>query len=378
MRNMTLTHERALSDYNSVVGATLEHVPTPALVIDLDLLGINLATMAHRFAQFPTQLRPHVKVHKCTEIARRQMAAGAVGVATATAHEAAAMAHAGIGDVLVANQVVGEAKIGTLLEAPADTRLTVVVDDPRNVAALSEAATAARRPLDVLIEIDIGQGRCGVRDRDQALELARQIEDLPGVELRGMQGYEGHCMLEPDRDLRAQEAEEAIAKLTDAVDHLETRGFPCHVVSGGGTGTYFITGANPHMTEIQAGSYALMDAFHDNLVPGGFQLAMTVLATVISLQGHTVVLDAGRKAVGTDFTSPLLVDHRHLKPRFFAEEHGIIDFPERPPMRVGDHMQLLAGYGPTTANLHDVAFIIHDGAVHDVWPIDARGPRRAS
>jgi D-serine deaminase-like pyridoxal phosphate-dependent protein len=370
---LTALHEQSLRAHGEVLGGALVEVPTPALLVDATLLESNLARMADGFAALPTALRPHIKVHKCPQIAHRQIGAGAIGVATATAREAVVMAQAGIEDVLVANQVVGALKIAALLDVPRSTRMTVTVDDAVNVAALSAAATTAERELEVLVELDIGQQRCGVRDVASAVRLAEQVTAAPGLRLRGMQGYEGHCMLEPDHDERRRLAEAAIAELIEAVDALRAAGLPCADVSGGGTGTWFITGANPRMTEIQAGSYALMDAFHGDLVPGGFDVAMTVLATVISRQGPTVVLDAGRKAIGVDFAMPRVLDHPDATVRFVAEEHALIDFPGPPPVRVGDHVRLVAGYGPTTANLHDAFLVVRDGLVEDVWPIAARG-----
>lgn len=356
-----------------LIGEALLDLPTPALLVDAALLENNLVRMAEHFAGLPSALRPHIKVHKCPEIARRQIAAGAIGVAAATVREAVVMAAGGVDDVLIANQVVGSPMIDGLLGIREDARLTVAVDDTCNVAALSDAASKAHRELEVLIELDIGQRRCGVRDADSALQLAQQIANAPGLRLRGMQGYEGHCMLEPDHDTRARMAEEAIGHLICAVDHLTSHGFPSETVSGGGTGTWFITGANSRITEVQAGSYALMDAFHADLVPGGFEVAMTVLATVISRQGQTIILNAGRKAIGVDFTAPRVVGYPEANVRFVAEEHMLLDFPATPPLRVGEWVRLVAGYGPTTANLYDAFLVVRNGIVDDVWPIAARG-----
>lgn len=365
--------EDVLRRYESAIGAGIESVPTPALLVDLDALESNVERMARSFAALPSELRPHVKVHKCPEIARRQVEAGAIGVATATVREAVAMAGAGIDDVLIANQVVGSEKIAALLELDEGVRITVAVDNVKNIADLGEMANAAGRELEVLVELDIGMYRCGARDAATALRIAEAAAVTPGLRVRGMQGYEGHCMLEPDHETRRAMATEAIAKVLNAVDLLEDAGIPCETVSCGGTGTWFITGANPRVDEVQAGSYALMDAFHGDLVPGGFDTAMTVLATAVSRNDQTVVLDVGRKAASVDHAGPRVFDNDGATVRFVAEEHTLLDFAGPPPFDVGDRVRLVAGYGPTTANLHDAFLVVKDETVIDAWPITARG-----
>jgi D-serine deaminase-like pyridoxal phosphate-dependent protein len=369
-------HEQWVDRYRDQIGRARAEVTTPALLLDLDVAKRNIRQMAENFRGLPAELRPHIKVHKSPQLARLTIDAGAIGVACATAWEAKVMAESGVDDVLVANQVVHPDKVRTLAETARDHRLTVAIDDARNVEQLSRAAGAAGAELELLIEIDVGMGRCGVRSRDEALPLAERIAELPGVRFRGMQGYEGHCMLEPDRDVRLEEAHKANDKLVDAVDFLEANGHPSEVVSAGGTGTWYITGANPRITEVQAGSYALMDCFHGNLVPGGFEVAMTVLGTVVSRQGNTVVLDCGRKSVGIDFVTPPLATHPEALIRYYAEEHCLADFPGEPPLDLGDRAEVIPGYGPTTVNLYDVFHVVEDGVVTDIWPVTPRGPGR--
>jgi D-serine deaminase-like pyridoxal phosphate-dependent protein len=360
--------------YAGQLGRERDEVSTPALLLDLDVAKRNIALMSERFRELPASLRPHIKVHKSPDLALLQCQAGAIGVACATVWEAQLMAEAGIEDVLIANQVVHPDKVAVLAALAARHRITVAVDDTRNVDALERAAEAAGSRLEVLIELDVGMGRCGVRTKEEALPLAERVAGSRHLRLRGMQGYEGHCMLEPDRDVRLREAGVANARLVETVDHLAEHGFPSEVVSAGGTGTYFITGANPRITEVQAGSYTLMDCFHGNLVPGGFEVALTVLGTVVSRQGNTVVLDAGRKSVGIDFVLPPMVAHPEGQIRYYAEEHALFDFPGRPPVDLGDRVEIMAGYGPTTVNLYDVFHVIEGGVVVDVWPVTPRGP----
>jgi D-serine deaminase-like pyridoxal phosphate-dependent protein len=369
-------HEQWLERYRDQIGRARDEVTTPALLLDLDVAKRNIDKMADNFRNLPAALRPHIKVHKSPQLSRLAIDAGAIGVACATAWEAKVMAEAGIDDVLVANQVVHPDKVRVVAETAREHHITVAVDDVRNVEQLSQAAGDAGSELDLLVEIDVGMGRCGVRTREEALPVAERIAELPHVRLRGMQGYEGHCMLEPDRDVRLAEAHKANDKLVDAVDHLAAHGHPSEVVSGGGTGTWYITGAHPRITEVQAGSYALMDCFHGNLVPGGFEVAMTVLGTVISRQGNTVVLDCGRKSVGIDFVTPPLAAYPEAEIRYYAEEHCLADFPGPPPLDLGDRAEVIAGYGPTTVNLYDVFHVVEGGVVTDIWPVTPRGPGR--
>ena len=283
------------------------------------------------------------------------------------------MARGGIGDVLIANQLVDADKVTAVAALARDHGITVTVDDVRNVDQWSRAALDAGAALQVLIELDVGMERCGVRDLDDLVPIAERIASSPGLSLRGIQAYEGHCMLEPNREKRLRDAGAANARAIAGADLLLDRGFPVRDISGGGTGTYFITGANPRITEVQAGSYALLDAFHGNLVPGGFEVAMTVAGGVISKQGRTVVLDCGRKAVGIDFVTPPLIDYPEAEIRYYAEEHCLADFPGPPPLDLGDVAEVMTGYGPTTVNLHEVFHVIEDGVVTDIWPVNPRG-----
>jgi D-serine deaminase-like pyridoxal phosphate-dependent protein len=374
MSTLESLRERWRELYANQIGRARDEVTTPALLLDLDVARRNIAIMAERFRELPAELRPHIKVHKSPELSLLQCEAGAIGVACATVWEAQVMAEAGIDDVLVANQVIHPDKVARLAELATRHRITVAVDDARNIDQLDHAAGEAGSTLELLIEIDVGMERCGVRTKEEVLPLAERIAGLEQVDLRGMQGYEGHCMLEPDREVRLREAHAANAKLIEAVDDLQQHGFQCEVVSAGGTGTYFITGANPRITEVQAGSYALMDCFHGSLVPGGFEIALTVLGTVVSRQGNTVVLDSGRKSVGIDFVLPPMVAYPEGEIRYYAEEHALFDFPGPPPVDLGDRAEIMAGYGPTTVNLYDVFHVVEGGIVTDIWPVSPRGP----
>jgi D-serine deaminase-like pyridoxal phosphate-dependent protein len=359
--------------YRGGLGRPRHDLVTPALILDLDVARRNIEFMAERLRGMKARLRPHIKVQKNAELAKLQVSAGALGVCTATVWEAIAMQNAGIADVLIANQVVGSAKIKALAHAARQGGLSVAVDNAGNARDLSEAAIAAGSKLDVLIEVDVGMGRGGVRSPEQALELARSLAQLPALRLRGVQGYEGHCMLEPDRAVRIAKCHAALDYLGGVVNLLREAGFPFEVVSAGGTGTYDITANDPRVTEIQAGSYVFMDNFHGNLVPG-FSRSLTVLGTVVIHHGRTIVLDSGRKSIGIDFVLPTLVDYPFYKARYFAEEHALFDVDERCALKLGDRAELIPGYAPSTVNLYDVYHVVEKGIVVDIWPIFPRGP----
>ena len=362
--------------YRSAIGRPRRELVTPALILDLDVARRNIEFMAERLRGMTARIRPHIKVEKNADLAHLQVKAGAIGVCTATVWEAIEMRQSGIADVLIANQVGGREKIKALAQAARQGGLSVAVDDAGNARDLADAASEAGSKLDVLIEVDVGMRRGGVRSPEEAVELAQSLARLPALRLRGVQGYEGHCMIEPDRAVRIAKCHAALDCLGSVVARLKEAGFACEVVSAGGTGTYDIMGNDPRVTEIQAGSYLFMDNFHGNLVPG-FSPALTVLGTVVIHHGNTIILDAGRKSIGIDYALPTLVDYPFYKARSFAEEHALFDVDERCGLKLGDTAELIPGYAPTTVNLYDVYHVVENGVVVDVWPIFPRGPGHA-
>ncbi len=374
-----MNQEHRLYDYRSAIGKARHDLITPALILDLDVARRNITTMADYMRGMPAKLRPHIKVHKSPELARMQMEAGAcIGVTTATVWEAVVMARGGINDILVANAVVGAEKISTIAKLAREAHILVAIDNEQNAEDLSQAALKAGSVLGVLIDLDVGMERCGARSKEEALRLAQHASTLRGLRFEGMMGYEGHCMLEPDPDLRVRKARAAMDSLMETVDFLAQHGFESKIISGGGTGTYNITGAHPRLTELQAGSYVVMDAFHAQLIPG-FPVALTVLGTVISRHGGRVILDSGRKAIGSELGLPRLKDVPSATAGI-AEEHLLVDVDPATSLKVGDRVEVVSGYGPTTVNLHDVYYVVENDIVTDVWPVQARaaglGPYR--
>jgi len=361
----------ARRDYGRAVGQPVERVTTPALLLDLPAARRNIARMSVGMAALPAALRPHVKGHKSPDLALMQARAGAQGFSTATVWEAVILAEAGLDDLFVVNTVEGEAKLRRLAQLARDRIVHVAVDNLDNAQRLSRAASAAGAALGVLIEIDTGMRRAGLTDPAAAAELAKRLADLPGLRFEGVTGYEGHCSLEDDVGRRTTKQRAAMALLLSAVAAIETAGVPCPIVSAGGTRTWWLTAATPGISEIQAGTYALMDQFHSG-VEGGFEPALRVLTTVISRSPDRIIVDAGSKSVAApDLTALLGHDLANLG---FDEEHGRFATPSDGSLALGDVVQLLPGYAPSTVNMYDAYHVVEDGQVVDIWPIIPRGP----
>jgi D-serine deaminase-like pyridoxal phosphate-dependent protein len=365
-----------LANPRQLIGSHVSEVPTPALILDLPVVRENIAEMARRMSGLPAALRPHAKIHKSPILGRMQLDAGAIGLTTATVWEATAMIEGGIPEVLIANQVVGPRKVAELARLASIASVIALVDDASNVELISAAAQRAGSEVGILVELDVGLHRSGVRSVAEAVELAELVERSPGLRLRGPFGYEGHCMLEPDRLERERKAKAANVQLLEFADALQARGLSTEIVAAGGLGTWDITGANPRITEIHAGSYVFSDAFHRNLVPG-FEPALTVLATIISQAGSMAVADCGRKSIGIDRTPPELVgvagsirfEHGEY---FIHEEHTALELDEAAGLRVGDTVRLMPGYSPTTVNFYDCYYVVEGERVTDVWPVLGR------
>ncbi len=322
---------------------------TPALVVDAGLFEHNLTTMAEALPG--RRLRPHVKAHKCTALAARQAGLGHSGFTCATIREMEGMAAAGLGeDLLLANEVVDAARLGTLAREGA--RVTMAVDSE----AIIEAAVAAHVD-EVLIDVDVGLPRCGCRPED-AGRLADRAR-ARGLSVRGVMGYEGHIVGLEDREQRTEQLETAMGVLTAA--HEDVGG---ELVSAGGTGTFDL---NHWATEIQAGSYALMDTAYGKLgLP--FGQALRIVSTIISVSPNWAVADCGLKALGMDHGNPSLDTGDVL---FCSDEH--LTFVPRSPSRVGDRVQVVPAHIDPTVAYHEALWIVDGDEVVDRWSVDLRG-----
>lgn len=359
------------------IGVHKTELDTPALLIDLDKMEANIRTMADYFTTVNAELRPHVKTHKTPIIAHKQIAAGAIGVTCAKLGEAEAVIHAGIRDVLIANQIVGAQKIARLINLAKHSEIMVAVDNAQNVQAISEAAAAKDANARMLVEVNVGMNRCGVEPGEPALELAELIRKSPNVDFAGLMGYEGHTVTKRDKAERNAAARDAMQILVDAKHYLEQRGVAVPIMSGGGTGTFNITGSIPEMTEVQAGSYVLMDATYGNVQGIGdhFQRALSVLATVVSRPTpDRIIVDTGLKVLAKEFGIPQPVGVTGVEMTGLSEEHGKMQVSdESVSLSPGDKLEILPTHCCTTVNLHDRYYGIRNGIVESVWEIAARG-----
>lgn len=350
-------------------------IPTPALLIDLPAMQRNIERMAAFYRDGPCLLRPHFKAHKTPAIARRQLAAGACsGLTCATVGEAEVVVDEALtDDILIANEVLGPGKAARVAAIARRADVKVAVDSD---AALDDIAAAAQRAgadVGVLVDVNVGLPRCGVAPGEPALALARRVDATPGVVLRGLMGYEGHVVGIEDPSDRQARAAKAMDRLLSTARLVRGAGLRCDIVSAGGTGTYDITGRIEGVTEIQAGSYVLMDTAYAKLgLP--FEMAFVVLATVVSHpRPDTLVADAGLKACAVDHGNPSVKDIAGASVAFLSDEHATITVPGDCPLRPGDAIELWPSHVDPTINLHDVIYAAADGAVREVWPIAARG-----
>jgi D-serine deaminase-like pyridoxal phosphate-dependent protein len=359
-----------------------DEIPTPALLLDLDRFERNLSRMAAHVRAAGKALRPHAKTHRCPEIARRQVAAGALGVACAKLGEAEVMAGAGVRGLLITTEVVPPAsvrRLTRLVAAAPDTM--VVVDHADNVRALARAASEEGVTLDVLVDVHVGARRTGVEPGEPALTLGRLVAEQRSLRLRGLQGYAGQCAHVMGWAARRQASHAAMAPLMDTRARFEAAGLPVEVVAGGSTGTFDIDLELSGLTELQAGSYCVMDLDYRRIGGRGgealtdFEMALTVVATVVSVAADRAMVDAGLKAFSTDKPfPPEAVERPGVSYGFAGDEHGrlTITDPSRPP-RLGERIEFFPPHCDPTVNLYDRIWALRGDKVEVVWDVAARG-----
>jgi D-serine deaminase-like pyridoxal phosphate-dependent protein len=367
------------SDFVPKIGDVLNDVDTPALIVELDALEHNVAAMAAAVEGRGVRLRPHAKSHKCPHIARRQIAAGAVGVCCQKVGEAEAFVAAGVTDVLITNEIVGGPKLARLASLARSASLGVLVDDRVNVGALAAAMRAAGASIDVLVEVDVGAHRCGVLPGAPALELARAIAGESALRFAGLHAYQGAAQhLRRPAERRAAIARAAeLAFETKAL--IEQAGIECGTVTGAGTGTFTLERDSGIYTELQPGSYVFMDAdYGRNERADGeicFEQSLFVWTTVMSTPApDRAIVDAGLKAFAVDSGMPLVAHAPGLELAKASDEHGVVRIaPGATGPRLGERLKLVPGHCDPTVNLYDWIVAVRNDRVEALWPVAARG-----
>lgn len=359
-------------------GDAEQHIPTPALVLELDIFEENLRAMQVLTEGHGVALRAHAKAHKCPEIALRQVALGAVGICCQKVSEAVPFVQAGIHDILISNQVVGAARLELLAHLAQRAKLMVCVDNPLALQALSDAMVAHNASIGVLVELDVGQKRCGVQSIDELVALAQQTQSLPNVSFLGIQAYHGSLQHKKSLDQRHRACEMVHAKVRQAIKALLETGLACQVVSGGGTGSAQFDAASGVFTEIQAGTYAFMDTDYAGLEwqePALFAHSVFLLGTVISAPApDRVVLDVGLKSTSAECGPPQVMGLPGVRCVGINDEHTVLQVePGAARPALGQVVKLVPSHCDPTFNLHDQVVVISKGRVKAVWPIAARG-----
>jgi 3-hydroxy-D-aspartate aldolase len=339
---------------------TKTQIPTPALLLDLDLLESNLARMAQRVRQSGKKIRPHAKAHKCVEIARRQIEHGACGISVATVAEAELMAKNGIPGILLTSPLADPAKIARI----AATGAMAVVDHVQQV----EWYASASHPICLLIDLDVGDHRTGASSPAQALEIARAIGNSPHLRLRGLQAYSVSGSHGVDVATRKHISQSAFQTAAAIRDLLANNGFPAEILSGGSTGSWDIDLDQPDVTEIQAGSYVMMDLAYRR-IGIDFEPAMTILAAVVSANHDSfVTVDAGFKAFSTDRGYGPEPAHFAAEYRWGGDEFGYLDAK----LSLGDRVEFIAPHCDPTVNLYDKIYACRGAFVEAIWPVMER------
>lgn len=365
--------EEVFTDMHPMVGRSPSQLSTPALVVDADRLERNIAATAAFLEECGVAWRPHTKGHKSPAIAWLQLAAGAIGVTCATLGEAEVMVEAGIGSVLIANQVAGPGKAERLAVLCRRAEVLVAVDHPAHLRELAHWARLRGTTVPVVIEVDVGMARCGVQPGAPVVELALAASRLEGLRLAGVMAWEGHLRRVLDPEERRQACEQAVGALVDSARRCRAAGLPVEVVSCGGTGTERYSARVPGVTEVQAGGIIFNDVYYSRLGVE-HEPALLIASSITSRpRPDRVVTDAGKKAMSTDTAPPRPLGLGGVQSLRFSAEHGVINLSAAVPgWEVGERLDWLPGYVDTTVCLHDEFFVSRRGVIEAVWPIAGR------
>jgi D-serine deaminase-like pyridoxal phosphate-dependent protein len=355
---------------------TSADLDTPALCLDLDAFEENVRDAVALCRLQNIDWRPHAKCHKSPIIGRRLVDAGAIGLTCAKLSEAEMFAASGISDLLIANLIVGPKKVSRLVELRKIADPIVVVDHLAQAEPISAAMHAAGLQVRTILEVDIGLHRVGTEPGQPTLELAQQVDKLPGLELVGIMGYEGHLMAVDDQEAKAQQVRESLELLVSQQTLLGSHGLNCDLVSCGGTGTIHMCSLQPGITEIQAGGVIFMDAFYrEKCKVPGFRFALTILATVVGRPAvDRAIIDVGRKALNIEVATPIIKDRPDLTIKRLSAEHGELQLAgPADSLQIGDRLEIIPGYGDLTIMLHEQFHAFRGGQLVERIPVEGRG-----
>ena len=363
------------------IGMALEDVDTPALLLDLDAFEFNIQLMAGFAKKFGINHRPHAKTHKSPVVAQKQIAAGAVGQCCQKVAEAEILVAGGVSDVLVSNQIVGRRKLDRLAGLARNANISVCVDDQDNINQINAAAKRFNAKIDVLVEIDIGAGRCGVVPGKAAVALAQIIAKNSNLTFGGLQAYQGRAQHIRGFGERKIAIEKAGKLVQETIHLLSEAGLECRLVTGAGTGTFQFEADSGIWNELQAGSYCFMDADYGlNLNETGefintFRNSLFIWSTIMSHPTKDrAVVDAGHKATSIESGLPLVADLKDVKYVSASDEHGSLALGrDAIDLKIGKKIRLIPGHCDPTVNLHDWYIGIRNGMVEAIWPVEARG-----
>ena len=362
----------------AVVGATIAAVDTPALLIDLDAMERNIEEVHSAIHTAGIAVRSHAKAHKCPDIALRQIKAGAIGICVQKASEAEPFIDMGIKNILITNEVVGVRKVERVARLAALTHIGLCVDNIVQVHQIGAAARRHHAAVDVYIEMDVGHGRCGVTSPEAAIELAQAIATYsPALFFAGLQAYHGTAQHMREPEQRVQAIRKACVKVNEMKAALAQAGFPVNAVTGGGTGTYELEAESGVYTEVQPGSYVLMDNDYKKNTPDAdtaiLKNTLYVLCTVMSMSPTHAVLDGGLKAFAVDSGLPRIITPGWTVKSISDEHTTIVPEADATPLKVGDKVKLIPGHCDPTVNLHDWIIAFRNDKVEELWPVSARG-----
>lgn len=348
----------------------IDDLDTPCLLLDLDAVEHNIATMMASLQGTGVSLRPHFKTPKCPQIAKMQLDAGAIGITVAKLGEAEVLADAGLGPILMANQVVGRIKIDRLMALLArGVDITVAVESEFNVGELADGAARSGQQPAAVIEVDANMHRCGTTTPQETVALARMLLGR-GIRYRGIMGYEGHMYGQQEAEPRGELIRGALAAVNEHVEALAEAGLAPEIVSTSGTASVDIASHTPGVTELQAGTYVFHDSHHEAFVPGAYRYALTLLTTVLTVRERYAVCDAGMKSLSGDH-GPSIARDGTFKTGGLSEEHAHLRGEGIAVLHAGDRVELVPSHADTTLNMHDVYNVIRNGEVVDQWPIAA-------